>query len=238
LIRVLGLVLGMLCLANCSGVPSKHDMYTNDYAAFKRGEKGAVLLNVKRIHRRALFSTRVSNLQYDLRKLNDPREIIIENNYYRHPLSFNEDYPYARKMLFLEPGLYYLDAIYLGMEGSNFETLPAPGYAHNMIKYGAFEVQAGKVIALGSLIVDKTFMTTIRFMREDGIIKNELREKGYPEIAEQMEPGQFYESGSILMQKENGAVQVLPKEVAASFMKNVRAQTIERMNKGKEAAAQ
>ncbi|AIF81947.1 hypothetical protein I862_06965 [endosymbiont of Acanthamoeba sp. UWC8] len=209
----------VLLLSGCAGlIKSDFRLISEDFEGFNKNEKGIILFTILQNTDVGVFFTDMKMLpnSYTLRKVSDEDKIpkIIyrfQPSYLKSKVNY-----YAQNMLFLEPGLYYIDEITPRPGGRYFSS---PGYKNGKIMYGAFEVKAGQVISLGSIDISDG---KLKFIREDEKIKKELHAEGYDELAANMKPGIFYEGGSAIKVHKNGQFNILPKAVIDKIIEAAR----------------
>ncbi|MBA8666358.1 hypothetical protein H1Q59_00380 [Holosporaceae bacterium 'Namur'] len=210
----------VILLSGCAGlikVDFRH--IPEDFEGFNRNEKGIILFTILQNIDLGFLSKdmKIFPISYTLRKVSDEGKV-PEIVYTFHPSCLKSEVNYyARDMLFLEPGLYYIDGIRPGLGGGWY--FPSPGYKNGKIMYSAFEVKAGQVISLGSIDSSNGIL---KFIREDEKIKRELNAEGYGELAASMKPGIFYAGGSIIKFHKNGQFNILPKTVIDKLIQAAR----------------
>lgn len=99
----------------------------------------------------------------------------------------------SRRLLILEPGIYYVDYIALTTIGSYERWLPSPGIKKDQFLYGAFEVKANEVVDMGRVLYDEPMIEHIQDIEQ---LKKELKEHGKEELSEKVMEGVFYPSGT------------------------------------------
>jgi hypothetical protein len=199
-----------------------HMLEEKNYQKFLKGEKGVVLFTVSKPYTKAPNGTisKKETRSFVLHKIKDKAH---KDNSYRQYISgvCREDC-YVENILFLDPGLYYIDEITVDHGWGVVYTLPSPGYKDHHVMYGAFEVKAGEVIGLGNLVVNRDSEKMLSFMREDDQIKKELQASKYHDMASKIVPGSFYESGSIIEIKDSGKKVIIPRALIDALLYEAR----------------
>jgi hypothetical protein len=119
-------------------------------------------------------------------------------------------------MLFIEPGIYYIDYIKLITYASNnvetIRDLPGGGLDSNgVVKYGAFEVVANQVYFIGDIIYSEESQEFVQKL-DRTLIDIQLKDKEYKVLLENMKPGKFYKAGSIIYRDKNDNYKISDKK--------------------------
>jgi hypothetical protein len=123
----------------------------------------------------------------------------------------------TKNMLFLDPGLYYIDYISLRTSRSFLTStttsrwFPSPGIDDGVIKYGAFEILPNQVHFIGNLVYSEK-SNSFRLDIDRRIIDKQLNNSKYNHLFDSMKIGKFYKSGSIVYKDKNGDYKVFRKE--------------------------
>jgi hypothetical protein len=120
-------------------------------------------------------------------------------------------------MLFVQPGIYYIDHVRLVTHKSNnvstIRELPQGGIDSNgIIKYGAFEVVAGQVYIIGDMIYSEKSEDFVQKINRTSF-EPHLQDKEYQILLNSMKPGKFYKAGSIIYRDRNGNYKISDKKV-------------------------
>jgi hypothetical protein len=119
-------------------------------------------------------------------------------------------------MLFIEPGLYYIDNVKLITHRSNNvevrRDLPSPGLdVDGVVQYGAFEVIAKQVYFVGDITYSEKSNEFVQTRNYDSL-KSQLQGKEYQVLFDNMKPGKFYKPGSLIYRDNNGHYKISDKK--------------------------
>ncbi|MFQ3307120.1 MAG: hypothetical protein ACI8ZF_000360 [Candidatus Midichloriaceae bacterium] len=160
---------------------------------FEQKKKGVVFFTVKDQDLRQNFI---------LRKLASDKSV-YENGY--------DYYSNKYKIMCLEPGIYYLDTIYLSSSSYNIiRSYPSPGLKNDKLLFGGFEVKGGEILAIGVLNIN-SYTQQFDFYEDFQNIKRDLEKSPYPELASKLKRGKFFMRGSTVAFKDQKFV-LLDKE--------------------------
>ena len=227
----------------------QHSAIFEDFSSFESKKKGIVLFRMtQKMHKTDLKKSKnictdkngLHYLTYYLRRASDGKIVRKDHQYHSVPcygtvgfwtytiMRYYGDVNYDVDMLFLEPGLYFIERIdfapiyYYGSIRSR--SVGPPAYNKlGEITLGAFEVKAGEVIGLGDLQFYSPAgyeytgkVLGPKLIREDKKMRKELIEAGHIDIANKLKPGVFYEPGSLFNtykdKKGNMRWEIIPRE--------------------------
>lgn len=141
---------------------------------------------------------------------------------------YTEDKDLVKRMLFLEPGMYYISSITLLDRGNSKRWYPSPGVVNKVVQYGAFYVKAGEVLSLGILnIKDTKFLHEYNFLT----LKYQLLKSDKAELVTKLKQGTFYERGSLVIKTKDNKRKI----VSAAVVENQRKQLINEIIRRLEA---
>ena len=149
--KIFSCLLISLILSSCGGYKyQKMESYTQE--SFAQGKKGVVFFDIAE----GSLSKNAS-LSYILVKLEekDIRYRVNVNSGFSDFFSLKAfKRNAAQSLLYLDPGIYYIDYISLLDTYNATRWLPSPGYKDNYFLYGAFEIKSGQVVNIGQLVIN------------------------------------------------------------------------------------
>ena len=223
------IIFSILCSACTTG--RKCEKYTD--ARFEDGDKGVVLFSV---------IANARSLEFIVRKAGDSKvSYTIRSGEGLFGILASADPQYdSNNLLFLEPGIYYVDYIQLLDTGGQRMWLPSPGLKNGLVQYGAFEVVAKKVFAIDSLVCNTPKLSGILSRASDGeinfvskdygaLIHEQLKKSQYQNLLSHMEKGMLYERGSIVYKDKSGKFRILSKQEVDLAQKEMVDATIQHL---------
>jgi hypothetical protein len=192
----------------------------SDRAATYRPEK------LKKLNKGVVFLSMTwddSSLSFEIKKLGSNKGIKI-------PRARTGPLYKTRNILFLDPGLYYINYIKLNEDGTYY--LPAPGINNNVVEYGAFEVSANQVYFFGNLTYsDDSHKFTLSQDRK--LIDTQLNQPMYKDLFDNIKIGKFYQRGSLINQNDDRSYQILDKQKIDNFYNEITKKIIEMNESGR-----
>ena len=185
---------------------------------FSKNERGVVFFDVK--------EDKLS-IPFVLKRYGKDEKFSIEHQ--NSGLIFSsEDKDMVKRMMFLEPGMYYITYISLLERGNLKRWYPGPGIKDSMIQYGAFEMKAGEVLSLGILNINDS-----KFRLEDNfsLLRSQLLESDNDELETKLKRGAFYNRGSLLLKDRNENIRIAPVEAVEAQRKQILKEITRRLEK-------
>lgn len=204
----------LIILGACSS--SSLQKYSRE--EFEKNEHAVVFFDVKNQHR---LSTEFELVNYDTGE-----RIIVKHNNPGAIFKF-EDKDMTQRALFIKPGLYYINYIYLPIvpeiplikEMNKKIGFPSPGLSHdNKILYGGFRVYAGDVVSIGILHI--TAEITLKHENNYKLLRGQLPESDKSELIYKLKRGDFYRGGAQILRASNGKTTV-------RFIENITSDNID-----------
>lgn len=155
---------------------------------------------------------------FDIRENKSSLEFILVNadtgkSYELSGSRFNRIIP--NRIMFLEPGLYYIQKITLLPSANMMYWLPGPGLKKGVISYGAFWAGAGDVLSMGILTVENN--SRLIYKQNYGELYQQLRKSNRSELAPKLKKGEFYNRGSVIQRGDNNRRQIIPAETVSAY---------------------
>jgi hypothetical protein len=231
----------LLLLILCSGCQSFN--VGEPYSPEKIGKlnKGIAFLSV---------SEKGTSLFFQIKKLESPK--IVKDRPVRSDTTYSVDSSLmdrgpcyrTKNMLFLDPGLYYIDVIMLKSQtkldsklklNTVYRWLRPPGIIDNTIKYGAFEILQNQVLYIGNLEYAEKINKLVLNTDLKLIDKQLSSHDDYRMLLTNMKIGKFYKSGSTIYLDKKGDYKVLEKDeiddvTSSSMVEDVAKEIIKKIN--------
>ena len=205
-------------LSSCGGY-KYHKMEPYTHESFAQGKKGVVFFDIAEGN---------ASLSYILVKLEekDIRYRVDVNSGFSDLFSFKAFKRNAtQSLLYLDPGIYYIDYISLLDTYNATRWLPSPGYKDNYFLYGAFEIKSGQVVNIGQLVINGELK--FNHVRDTGLVKKQLIENKKEELAGKVMKGNFYQRGSVVFRDKDGHYKLLSSTVIQEYHKKLVQHAIE-----------
>jgi hypothetical protein len=196
--------------------------YTQE--SFAQGKKGVAFFEIAEGG-----LSKNTSLSYILVKLDekDIRYMVNTNPGFSDLFSLK---PFKRSafqsLLYLDPGIYYIDHIYLLSTENTTRWLPSPGYKDNYFLYGAFEIKSSQVLNIGQLVINGKMK--FNHVSNTDLVKKQLIENKKEELAEKVKDGKFYQRGSVVFLDKNQHYKLLSSTVIQEYHKKLVQHAIER----------
>lgn len=185
------------------GACSSSSLQKYNKAEFEKNEHAVVFFDIKNEHK---LSTEFELINYDTGE----RLVVKHNN--PGAVFKSEDKDMTQRVLFIKPGLYYINYISLPLvpdipilKGVN-KTLgfPSPGISKNHeLLYGGFRVYAGDVVSVG--ILNITPRITLEHENNYKLLQGQLPKSDKPELIHKLKKGSFYGRGTQIIKSSNGS---------------------------------
>lgn len=201
--------------------------------SFETKKKGIVFLALTEGTSSFFFGKKENSLPFHVRKFGDPEGLPYEISAgFNSWVGGHSEVNYiSGNMLYLDPGLYYIDYVNLMSESSGYyiyhRWYPSPGITKDhYIRYGAFFVEAGKVVSLGRFTLPK-------FHRKDDLdaLKEQLRKSKYAFLADLVTKGTFYARGSLVTEDKKGHIKVVDAKIVKDAYHAGQKQAMQVMDK-------
>lgn len=191
--------------------------------SFAQGKKGIVFFDIAEggLNKNA-------SLSYILIKLEerDVRYRVNVNSGFSDLFSFKAFKRNAsQSLLYLDPGIYYIDYISLLETYNTTRWLPSPGYKDNYFLYGAFEVKPGQVTNMGQLIINSELK--FNHISNTDLVKKQLIENKKGELVDKVIDGNFYQRGSVVFRDKDEHYKLLSSTVIQEYHKKLIQHAIE-----------
>lgn len=214
-------VLLLLCigLGGCAPTVLCQKMEPFSVESFETKKKGVVFLALTEETSAFLMGKKLISIPFHVRKFGDVQDLPYVISAAFDPIwsGYSEVNYVSGNMLYLDPGLYYIDYVKLPVKSYGYykkhRWYPSPGITKkNFIRYGAFFVEAGKVLSLGQISVPG-------FHHKDDIdtVKSQLSKSKYAYLAPLVSKGTLYKCGSLVSQNRK-RIEVIDKRVGKAFI--------------------
>jgi hypothetical protein len=211
------IVIAMLLL--CSGCASfQGSKFTPE--KFAEGQKGVVFIS--------LIENEIS-LYFEIKNAKTGNKYSIASNQgFFHGTGGGPLYT-SKNMLFLDPGIYYIDCVELLTTVNNIgiidRSLPSPGLEESgIVKYGAFEVKPAQVSYIGNLIYSpRGFAEVLDYELLRKQLSTNLK---YQILLDKVQPVTFYGAGSIIYHNENGNTEIIDQNKAQELRSKILKKTL------------
>jgi len=224
--KIFSCLLISLVLSSCGGYKyQKMESYTQE--SFAQGKKGVVFFDIAE----GSLSKNAS-LSYILVKLEekDIRYMVNVNSGFSDFFSLKAfKRNAAQSLLYLDPGIYYIDYISLLDTYNATRWLPSPGYKDNYFLYGAFEIKSGQVVNIGQLVINGELK--FNHTSDIDLVKKQLIENKKGELAGKIIDGNFYQRGSVVFRDKDKHYKLLSSTVIQEYHKKLVQHAIEQETK-------
>ena len=171
--------------------------YKYNKKTFEQEKKSVILVGMY-----ACQDNREKPLIFSLVKVDENHESFMK----RHAYYISAFSPFT---IMIDPGIYYITDLFWQDASYSYRSI-MPGLSKSgFVVYGAFKISANEVLSIGNLVLNNFTMiengniifNVSRKPYDLDIIKNDLINKGYSELAVKVKEATFYEAGSIIREK-------------------------------------
>lgn len=213
-VKILFLIVCSLTLTACSNTLLKYSA-----EEFSKNERAVVFFDIKE-----------DKLSVPFRIYSYEKEEMFDVEHKNSGLIFSsEDKDLVKRLMFVEPGTYFISYITLLEKGNMKRWLPGPSIDDNrLVKYGAFSVKAGEVISLGILNYNNP-----ELVLEDNFVelKHQLADSDKSSLQAKLKRGKFYKRGSYVRKATKKGVEIIPIEVINEHRKSLTQEIARRLEK-------
>jgi hypothetical protein len=209
----------------CSACASNESRFTPE--KFAEGKKGVVFMSI--IEDGVSLHFKIKNAESnDVYSISSNRGLLSDGG----PLYT------TKNMLFLNPGVYYIDYIELlpissynpfsGTSSVSYRSLPSPGLEEDgTVKYGAFKIRQNEVHYIGNIDLYKSSVPILDYE----LLKKQLdKNPKYQILLDKVRPGNFYNGGSIIYRNQEGSSEIINQDTVQKLKSKIIEERINKNN--------